>query len=256
MSFFNKALASIGIGAATVDTKLVNDRLVPGEEVKGIVEIKGGSTEQQIDTIYLSLVTTYIKESNDTKVQKQATIESIKLVDPFTIGPNEKKEFPFHFVLPYETPVTMGNTKVWIQTGLDIKNAVDPSDRDFIDVMPSTIISAVLKAATDIGFRLRKVECEAAPYRLKTRQPFVQEFELVPTSGAYRGRLDEIEFMFLNQTDNQVDVWMQVDRKARGLGSFLSEALEMDESHVNFTVTKQDLPNMEQKLMSIIQKYS
>jgi len=39
MSFFNKVLASVGIGAATVDTKLERDVVMPGEEIKGVVEI-------------------------------------------------------------------------------------------------------------------------------------------------------------------------------------------------------------------------
>ena len=54
MSFFNKVFASVGIGAAKVDTKLEKDRVMPGEEVRGIVEIRGGNTEQNIDDIYLS----------------------------------------------------------------------------------------------------------------------------------------------------------------------------------------------------------
>jgi hypothetical protein len=35
-------LSSIGVGAATVDTRLERDELVPGEEVRGVVvEVKG-----------------------------------------------------------------------------------------------------------------------------------------------------------------------------------------------------------------------
>ena len=68
MSFFNKVLASVGIGAATVDTKLERDQVVPGEEIKGIVEIRGGNVEQKIDDIYLSVNTQYVKESDDRKV--------------------------------------------------------------------------------------------------------------------------------------------------------------------------------------------
>ena len=67
MSVFNKVLASVGIGAATVDTKLESEQVVPGEEIKGIVEIQGGNVEQQINEIYLSINTQYVKESNDQK---------------------------------------------------------------------------------------------------------------------------------------------------------------------------------------------
>lgn len=255
MSFFNKALASFGIGAAKVNTKLFHDKVRAGDEVKGIIEIKGGSTSQSIDEIYLSLETEYIKESNDTKIKKQATIEKFKLVDRFTIGVNEKKEIPFSVVLPFDCPITLGNKKVWIQTGLDIKNAVDPSDRDYLKISPAPIVATILNATYDLGFSLRKVECEEASFRFRNRLPFVQEFEFVPTSGPFQGKLDEIEFIFLNQTEGKVDVHLQVDRRARGLGSFIAEALDMDESFVHFTVKTSDLPNFKQQLETIIKRF-
>lgn len=256
MSLFNKIFSSIGIGSARVDTKLTTDKLKAGEQVSGVVEIIGGNTEQQIDEIYLSLVTNYLKEVNDRKVSRQVTIEKVKIVERFTIGNNEKREIPFSFVLPIDTPATLGKTRVWIQTGLDIKNAVDPSDKDYISVAPSPLAAGVLNAIYDLGFSLRKVECEAAPYRLRRRLPFVQEFEFVPTSGEYRGRLDEVEVMFFPQSTNRMEVMMQVDRRARGLSSFLAEALDMDESFVNFTITTDDLPNIKSKINQIIGRYS
>ena len=42
------------------------------------------------------------------------------------IPANENREIPFSFQLPYETPLTYGKSKVWIKTGMDIKNALDP----------------------------------------------------------------------------------------------------------------------------------
>ncbi|WP_449536587.1 sporulation protein [Ferdinandcohnia sp. Marseille-Q9671] len=256
MSLFNKILSSIGVGSARVDTKLTTDQLRVGEKVSGVVEIVGGSTEQQIDEIYLSLMTTYLKESNDRKFNQQATIEKIKIVERFTIGSNEKREIPFSFVLPLDTPATLGKTKVWIQTGLDIKNAIDPTDKDYLSVSPSPLMAGVLNAVYDLGFSLRKVDCEAAPYRLRKRLPFIQEFEFVPTSGAYRGKLDEVEVMFFPQSPDQLEVLMQVDRRARGLGSFLAEALEMDESYVRFTVNTSDLPNLKSQINSLISRHS
>ncbi|MFT4414073.1 sporulation protein [Fredinandcohnia humi] len=256
MSLFNKIFTSIGIGSARVDAKLEKDQFNVGEVVRGIVEVTGGSSEQHIDEIYLSLMTTYIKESDDRKYTQQATIEKIKIVEPFTIGSKEKREFTFSFVLPLDTPVTLGQTRVWLHTGLDIKNAIDPSDKDYLTVSPSPIVAGILNAVYDLGFSLRKVECEAAPYRFKKRLPFIQEFEFVPTSGQYRGRLDEVELMFFPQSENKVEALMQVDRRARGLGGFLAEAMEMDESFVRFNVHSDDLPNIKQQINQIISRYS
>ncbi|WP_318508834.1 sporulation protein [Bacillus sp. T3] len=256
MSLFNKVFASVGIGSATVDTKLERDTLIPGEEIKGIVEIRGGSVDQQIDAIYLSLYTTYLKESDEKKYSVNALIDQVRLNEPLLIKSKETKQIPFSFKLPIDTPISLGRTKIWVATGLDIKNAVDPSDKDYIKVVPNPLMEAVLNAVNDLGFRLREAECEEAPYRLRKRLPFVQEFEFVPITGSYKGRLDELEIVFFPSSNSMTDIYMQVDRKARGLGGFLAEALEMDESHVHFTVSSGDLPSLREKINATIQKFA
>ncbi|WP_442594177.1 sporulation protein [Neobacillus sp. D3-1R] len=256
MSFFNKVFASVGIGAAKVDTKLEKDTLTLGEQVKGVVQIQGGNIEQKVDEIYLSLNTTYVKESDDKKYTVSAQIDRFRLVDSFTIQPNERKEIPFSFVLPNDTPISLGRTKVWVNTGLDIKSAVDPTDKDYIRVVPNPLMSGVFQAVEELGFRMREADCQQASYRLRKRLPFVQEFEFVPVSGPFRGRLDELELVFFTISNDQMDIYMQVDRKARGLAGFLSEALEMDETNIRISVSTNELPNLRSKLQAVIEKYS
>ncbi|MGM0873857.1 MAG: sporulation protein [Bacillota bacterium] len=95
ISFFNKILASIGIGPASVDTKLSQSSIKAGDEVEGIVEDKGGSIEQNIDEIYLTINTNYEKEEDDKVIHKQAVISPIKFNEPFVIMPEETKTIPF-----------------------------------------------------------------------------------------------------------------------------------------------------------------
>lgn len=255
MSFFNKILASVGVGAATVDTQLDQSTYTAGETVLGTVIIKGGNVAQQIDSIYLSLNTTYIREVDDNEYTDTATIEKVKVSEPFTIEAGETKTIPVSLTLPFETPVTLGHSRVWIHTGLDIKSAIDPTDKDFIEVKPSPIAAAVFDAVEQLGFRLRKAECEKAAYHLRTRFPFVQEFEFVPVNGSYRGKLDELEIMFTHQNEQSAELLLQIDRKARGLGGFLAEALDMDESFVRLTVSTQDIPNLNTTLNNVISQY-
>ncbi len=256
MSIFNKVFASIGIGAATVDTKLEKSSYQAGETVNGVVEITGGSTEQSIDAIYLTLFTTYIRESDDKKYTDYAPIHKVQISNPFTVDEHEKKELPFTFTLPFETPITYGNTRVWVATGVDIKNAVDPKDKDYIEIIPNQLTSAILTSIQELGFRIREVECEQAPRRFRGRFPFIQEFEFVPVSGSYQRKLDELEVMFLNQSEGQVEVLLEVDRKARGLGGFLAEAMEMDESMLKMTIRTTDLPDLTSKLQNEINKFT
>lgn len=256
MSFFNKVFASIGIGAATVDTKLEKSSYEAGETVNGVVEITGGSTEQSIDAIYLTLFATYIRESDDKKFTDYAPIQKVQISNPFTVLEQEKKEFPFTFVLPFETPITYGNTRVWVATGVDIKNAVDPKDKDYIEIVPNSLTNSILTAVQDLGFRIREVECEEAPRRYRGRYPFIQEFEFVPVNGPYQRKLDELEVMFLNQTEDQVELLLEVDRRARGLGGFLTEALEMDESMVKMTIKSSYVLQLASKLQHAIDKFA
>lgn len=256
MSFFKKLGASIGIGSAKVDTKLEKSSYEAGEQIKGQVEVYGGNVEQQINAIYLTLNTTYIKEVDDNKYTANAPIQKFKVSDPFIVSANETKIIPFSFTIPVDVPITVGKTEVWVATELDIKSGLDSGDRDYIDIRPSKIASRILDEVQQLGFKLRQVECKQASYKYHGNYPFSQEFEFVPTSGAFRGKLDELEIVFISQTESKADILMQVDRKARGLGGFLAEALDADETHVKMTITQQDLHTLGQQLRQVISKYS
>lgn len=255
LSIFNKALASFGIGAAMVDTVLDEDTYTAGDLIQGKVHIKGGNVAQTIDAIYLSLDVNYTNESGDRKFEDTTSIFNKKLNEPFVIEANEQKIIPFSFNLPHDAPATVGKTRAWLHTGLDIKMAVDPEDKDAITIRTTPLASSVLAAIKQLGFRLREVECEKASYRMRARYPFVQEYEFVPTSGRFQGYLDELEIVFLKQSAQRVEVLFQVDRKARGFTGFLSEALEMDESYVSKTFTEADIPTLQQDLYHLIEGY-
>lgn len=251
---FQKFLASVGIGSAKVDTVLAKDEYVAGEEIKGVVHITGGSVEQDIDSIYLTLSTSYVREVDDRKMTTTYDLERVRLTDPITIGPNEKREISFAFSLPYETPLTLGRKTVWVHTGLDIKRSVDPGDRDYIQVSPNALLNSVLRAVDQLGFRLRQFECEELPHRLRGRIPFAQEFEFVPVSGQYYGKLDELELLVMPQSLDRLDIVMEVDRKAHGLAGLFAEAMDLDERLIRFTVTSADIPVMEQKINNYISR--
>lgn len=256
MSFFKKLGASIGIGSAKVDTKLEKSAYYAGEQIKGQVEVYGGNVEQQINAIYLTLNTTYIKEVDDSKITASTAIQKFKVCDPFIVSANETKIIPFSFVIPFDVPITVGKTEVWVATELDIKSGLDSGDRDYIDIRPSKIASRILEEVQQLGFKMRQVECKQASYKYRWNYPFSQEFEFVPTSGAFRGKLDELEIVFISQTESSAEILMQVDRKARGLGGFLAEALDADETHVKMTITQQDLQTLGQQFRQIISQYS
>src|SRR5918994_6006449 len=116
---FGRLLSSIGVGAARVDTRLERDEFVPGEQVRGVVEVRGNGSEQDVNGIHLEVQTHYKRESGDNTVTETATIERFSVSGQRTIGTNSREEIPFSFRLPYDTPLTLGRASVWIRTSLD-----------------------------------------------------------------------------------------------------------------------------------------
>ncbi|MEQ8963743.1 MAG: sporulation protein, partial [Coleofasciculus sp. C2-GNP5-27] len=130
---FKKFLARVGIGAATVDTRLSVASLVPGEMLQGDVHITGGESDQEIDDIYLYVETEYKREYEETTTTETCELVKYCLSERFNLHPQETKVIPFSFPLPYETPLTLGHQPVYVRTGLDISMAVDPKDTDYIE---------------------------------------------------------------------------------------------------------------------------
>lgn len=230
---FNKALASLGVGAAKVDTRLEKAKFRQGEMIRGKIFIQGGQAEQQIDEIYLYLIVQYYHEGS----QSEYVIEEKRLTDLIPISPREIKEIPFEFQLPYDSPISSYGSTLYLKTGLDIKMALDPSDMDGIDVEPHSIVDAVLIAAERVGFQLVSVEYDFEHYF--SRHPFVQVYKLSP-SGRYKEILDGLEFVFTAH-EGHVDVIMNVDRKAVCFMSSMEEALELDRRLVPFTVKEEEI---------------
>ncbi|MDX1655865.1 MAG: sporulation protein, partial [Candidatus Competibacteraceae bacterium] len=172
MSLFNRMLSSVGIGAAKVDTLLQAERFCPGDMMNGIVRITGGNVEQRIDDIYFTVHCNYLVEQDEQKIDRTATLAHYKLSEGLTIAPGEQRELPIALQLPWETPLTMGRTRVWVSTGLDIKQSLDPADNDYIQVVPGRLVSALLEAVRNLGFRLVEAETEAAPTGFRRGLPF------------------------------------------------------------------------------------
>jgi sporulation-control protein len=202
-----KVLSSIGIGSATVDTILADDRLHPGETVDLTVEIEGGSTEQEIEGLYFVLETEYLTEDGS---HATAEIETAGAKEAFTIEPDEHRSIPASMTLPRVTPLTRGAVSVSLVTGLKIDWAKDPQDRDYIDVYGTAPMAAVLTAVERLGFAFSESDCKQAS--VYSPAPFVQEFEFEPINSEWRRKIDELEVIFAPLAD-ELEVRVEVDRR-------------------------------------------
>jgi len=248
MSFLKKTLASFGIGSAKVDSVLQQEVLYPGQTVKFTIHVYGGSSAQDIDNIELKLCCRYIEEvaqdhDKPHSHRKRREHRTYVLADwslpySFTIQPGETRDFNVEMDVPWNTPVTIGDAKVWLETGLDIAMALDPTDKDTLTVRPDPLMDGIFSALEEQGLRLRQIECEAAKgFEL----PFVQEFEFVPTTGPFHGRWRELEIIAYRD-ESSLQMWFDIDRHQRGVSGMLSSFLGLSELKRHLIIESSDSP--------------
>jgi sporulation-control protein len=211
---FYKSLTSLGIGAATVDTRLAGKEFYPGDVVKGDVFVRGGHGPQQIDDIYLYLVVVMSKGGK----KFSHVMQKFRLAQSFVIQGGEQKQIPFQIQLPMETPMSTGSFPIYFKTGLDIKMAVDHTDMDRIEVFPAPIVKKLLKQIVDAEFILYRIHNEYDPDQKP--YPFFQMYQFRPT-GRYHGYVDELNVVF-RVTDVNIQMDMELIRFGKNLNSVFS----------------------------------
>ncbi len=217
-------LASLGVGAAKVDTRLATSRVVPGEMLRGEIYVRGGRAEQQIDDIHLFLVVHYLKNNRLIPY----ILQRYQLSESFLIGPEEHNIIPFEVLIPPETPMSTGRFPAFLKTGLNIKAALNPTDTDWIQVLPSPTVGKMMDEFAKADFILYGVDSvyhqEAEPH------PFVQIFTFRP-SGRYHGYLDELSVIF-HVTESEVQMDIEILRGGRSLTSLYRWSLADPENPV------------------------
>lgn len=210
-------LSRFGIGSATIDLIPEETTVQPGEEVSAHLELEGGSADQTVDDIEIALVTRFQAKREDDTYPTQYVLWETEFREGFTVEADVDRSLDVPPIeVPPFTPVTKGASEVWIQTGLDIEWAVDPSDEDQLTVEPGSRVEGILDAMEQLGFGLRSVTNEefATPH---TPLPFVQRFAFWVGSGPFAGTLNEVVFMPVQTSgEDEVIVLLNVDRLEEG----------------------------------------
>ncbi|OEE59132.1 sporulation control protein Spo0M [Enterovibrio norvegicus FF-454] len=231
---FKKLKASLGIGATTVDTRVENESLYQGEMLRGVVRIKGGNIEQQIEAISLKLCTEVKVESDSGVSYESFVLGSMQVIDPFVVQPDEEKDVVFELKLHDETPITAVNARsnkchVWLETTLDIDFAIDPSDRDFIEVRPLPVVQRVLNTLEREGFTMVKADVEKGQLNgdgFTSLSGCYQELEF-KSSGMFNRK--EIELSFILD-GNVIHCLAEIDRSFGRGDMFRSFTISLDAS--------------------------
>ena len=124
-----RVLSSIGIGGATVDTVFPRLEFTPGEVVDADVELSGGETTQEIERIYFAL-----KARHPGADDAERAISEFAVDRAVTLAPEDELTLPAEIAFPYWVPLTRGEVSVWLETGLEIDWARDPTDEDALEI--------------------------------------------------------------------------------------------------------------------------
>lgn len=233
---FDKVMAAVGIGNAQVDTRLSTDAVRSGEILEGEIHIRGGKVSQEISGLVLDLISEVIKEVNDKKVRVPHTWARLALTEPMTIAAGQSEVVPFSLDISLLSPLSIGRQqpKTWVATRADIGMAIDPRDRDALTIRPGVLHENLFNAMKSLGFKLNGAPLEAT--RRNPATGCIQEFEFKPSRNGRFSHLDEAELAFLPSQQGALDLLIQRDTKARGLGSLLAEMSGSDETFYRATL--------------------
>jgi sporulation-control protein len=235
-----RLLSSIGIGAATVDTILPQADVRPGEQVGLDVELLGGETAQRIDGLYFTL-----KAAVD---GDERVVDRIDVDGSFTIDPGEERTERVDLPVPLWTPVTGGGVRVWLETGVDIDWAVDPSDSDDVVVEPGPYVAALFEAATDLGFEFAGSTLAETPW-LDDR-PFAQALAFEPGRRFER----DVERLVLTTIPREDDLRLYIEVQQR---DDVADAVGQDfnEQELSVTVTYANPEMIARRITSTIEEF-
>ncbi|UXY14004.1 sporulation protein [Chitiniphilus purpureus] len=223
---FKKLLAALGAGGASVDTRLNNPTLAPGEVLSGEVLIQGGEVPQTLEHVELALMTEVEVEHEHGEHYSNHVLGTIRLAGRQEVQPGQQIRLPFQFQLPLETPINdtavlaagYVRAPVWIHTDLAIQSAVDASDRDYVTVRPTAPMQRLIQAMSQAGFTLSRVDVERGTARAGNRYSTLgcyQELEFRPSYGSWS--IAEVEVTFLPGPHDTL-VLLEIDRRLRGDG--------------------------------------
>lgn len=224
MSIFGKLKASVGIGAAVVDTVIDQDTYTQGDTMTGKVKIKGGDVTQAINRIDLHLLTTLVVEGEDSEYEDEHCLKTVTVAGNMDVDEGEEIEVPFSVNLPVDLPVSHGAMKVWVRTVVDISRGLDPVDIDPVTVLPGKDFDSIFNALDKLHFQLSKVKNIE-----KESDGVTQKYEFTPSKGPFHGKIDKLEMTLLSDP-NGLKAACTVDHREVGLSGLVSETLGTDES--------------------------
>ncbi|CZF85162.1 Sporulation-control protein spo0M [Grimontia celer] len=225
MGWLKKTLAKVGFGSAEVSVELDSTTLIQGEQTKVLVTVTGGDVGQPVDAIELSVCCDYmgweeLRAQGEQGRKKQRRRKSYVLAkwalpDAFTTEPGKSTHFESAMTLPLNTPLSMGDGKIWLEVNLDIPMGKDTSSKTELTVKPDNQLDAAFTAFEKSGFRIEKVKNEEVE---RQSMPFEQRFEWAPVSEPSQSVFREMTLVATRPEDG-LHLAMIFGRQGEGIGA-------------------------------------
>lgn len=231
-------MSGLGLQGVTVETRLQNPNLQAGETLRGEISFKGGSSDKEINGLYLQLMTMAEVESGDHEFNQPLVLQEWLVNSRFLLPAHQAHSFPFSIQLPFETPITevacrRNGARVWIQTHMDVDWGLDATDRDYLKVVPTAAMQSFLQAMQQCGFVLSTVDVEKGQLTARNFRSTIgcyQELEFV-SSHMFSG-FNEVEVSFVAEAQ-QTHIMLEIDRTFRS-----DQLLTMTISNQNLDVNQ------------------
>ena len=231
-------MSGLGLQGVTVETRLQNPNLQAGETLHGEISFKGGSSDKEINGLYLQLMTMAEVESGDHEFNQPLVLQEWLVNSRFLLPAHQAHSFPFSIQLPFETPITevacrRNGARVWIQTHMDVDWGLDATDRDYLKVLPTAAMQSFLQAMQQCGFVLSTVDVEKGQLTARNFRSTIgcyQELEFV-SSYMFSG-FNEVEVSFVAEAQ-QTHIMLEIDRTFRS-----DQLLTMTISNQNLDVNQ------------------
>ena len=211
---FKKMMRAFGVGGPTVDTVLANPNTRPGLTIGGQIEVVGGDHDVTVETVVLGLVTRVESEHGDGLIE----FCRVPVSGAFQLGKGERRDIPFSFPVPWETPFTdvygrrLNGMTMGLRTELSVAKAVDDGDLSEVAVHPLPVQERILDAFAALGFGFARADLEdGAIYGMLQELPFYQEIEFYPPPHLV-GAINEVELTFVADPTG-VEVVLEFDKR-------------------------------------------
>lgn len=192
-------VSMFSIDDTEVETKFPSETVSPSEQVDLELTVDAGDSSGELRGIKFGIAATFVGEKHNPYSDHAPPeygevvedLDEVEIVDHVEYEPDESVTRSATVTIPPRTPLSRGDVRVSVQTGLAINWSVEPDNPTDLSVEPTSKMADVMEALEELGFVYRQMDCSRDRYR-----GFRQELEFEPTAGPFFGAMDELQIFF------------------------------------------------------------